>query len=105
MSPLMKTDSGWKLDRSALLTWGITLLIMSGFSLLGNYYGIRYTNADHERRIVASEDCAKEQEKRLVVVESYVIQDRVQTRWFEEKFLFIGKALDDIRKSGRRETK
>jgi uncharacterized membrane protein YhiD involved in acid resistance len=105
MSPIIKDERGWSVDKPALFAQIIVLIIISAIGWLGNYYGNKFTVSDHEKRIAINEKTMKDQSARISEVETYVTQDKVQTKWFEEKFMFIGKALDDLRRDKRREDK
>jgi hypothetical protein len=105
VNSIVKGNRGWKLDRPALITQIVVLLIVSIIAWVGNYYGTKYTVIDHDKRISTNEKIIGEHGSRIVGVETYVAQDRIQTKWFEEKFMYIGKRLDEIRDDQRRRHK
>jgi len=102
MSPFIKGERGWSVDKPALFAQLIVLIVISAVGWVGNYYGNKFTVSDHEKRIAVNERTMAEHSKRIAEVETYVTQDGIQTKWFEEKFLFIGKALDDLRKEKKK---
>jgi hypothetical protein len=105
LNPLLRSENGWKVDKPSLLTWIITLIIGAIFAIPGTYYGMKHWIAELERRATASEVIIKGNCDKISELEKYAVQDKMQTEWFKEKFLFIGKALEEIKADQKRRVK
>ena len=102
MSPLCRTENGWKIDRTALLTWIITLIMGAIIAVPGTYYGVKYMVADHERRIIATEEIAKIHEAKIGNFERYIATDTVRTEWMCQDIKDIKALVTEIRLEQKR---
>jgi hypothetical protein len=102
MSPLIKSDTGWKVDKPALAAYLITLIVGGFLTFIGSVYGWQYIQKDHEKRIGALEINEKSFVARIDANEKYVVRDQVQTEWLKKDLCDIKSLLDEIRRDQKR---
>jgi hypothetical protein len=105
MSPLLKTDEGWKIDKSSMLTWLISILLGAIIAAPSTYYSIKFMVSDHDKRITSIEADNKAQSYRITAVETYVTQDIVNTQWLKSDINEMKVLLNEIRKDQKRGNK
>lgn len=105
MSPLQKTESGWRIDKGALIAYLIILILGSSFSFLGSYKFTEYKWEDFSGRITKLEILGSECARRITENEKYVAADKADTVWFKQTFQDIKIALTEIRQDQKRRVK
>ncbi len=105
MSPLLKTEQGWKIDKSSMLTWLISILLGAIIAAPSTYYSIKFMVSDHDKRITSIEADNKAQNSRISAVETYVTEDVVKTQWLRTDISEMKVLLNEIRRDQKRNNK
>lgn len=105
MSPLIKSENGWKVDKPSLIVWIITMFLGACLAMPGTYYGMKYMVTSHEQKIAEIEIVSKAQDLRLGKVELYIVEDKIKTLWMCDDIKEIKTMVTEIRLDQKRRNK